>query len=101
MTYTFNIFFLLKLILDKFKKFCLSKFEGQYKYFFLNPFEVNYSNIKKIIQKIDTTIGNTSIYAHETILYAEDNININSFLKLNAGLHYSTFIVEGKFALEI
>jgi len=55
------------------------------------------SQYDSIIQKIDTTIGNTSIYAHETILYAEDNININSFLKLNAGLHYSTFVVEGKF----
>ena len=40
------------------------------------------SQYDSIIQKIDTTIGNTSIYAHETILYAEDNININSFLKL-------------------
>ncbi len=55
------------------------------------------SRYDSIVQNVDTTIGNTSIYAHETILYAEDNININSFLKLNAGLHYSTFIVEGKF----
>jgi hypothetical protein len=45
----------------------------------------------------DTTIGNKNIFAHETAFYIEDNISLGSFVKANAGLHYSTFIVEGKF----
>ena len=60
--------------LDKFKKFCLSKFEGQYKYFFLNPFEVNYSNIKKIIQKIDTITEKVCFFDGKEFFILVDNV---------------------------
>ncbi|MDO9154436.1 MAG: TonB-dependent receptor [Paludibacter sp.] len=49
------------------------------------------------IQKMDTTIGDQSIFSHETSLYIEDNINIGSFIKANIGLHYSTFYVQQEF----
>lgn len=44
----------------------------------------------------DTVMDNKSIRALETDLYVEDNWDINNFFKLNAGLHYSTFTVDGK-----
>ena len=44
----------------------------------------------------DTVTGSSKIRALETDLYAEDNWSINNFFKLNAGLHFSTFTVEGK-----
>ena len=45
----------------------------------------------------DTTIGNKNIFSHETTLFVEDNFSIGSVLKINPGLHYSTFIVQGQF----
>ena len=45
----------------------------------------------------DTIFGNANIYAHEASLYVEDNITLNSFFKLNAGLHYSAFYVQNQF----
>lgn len=44
----------------------------------------------------DSVVGGSKFRAWETDLYAEDNWNISNFLKLNLGLHYSTFTVEGK-----
>lgn len=48
-------------------------------------------------QARDTTFGDANIFAHEASLYVEDNITLNSFLKLNAGLHYSAFYVQNQF----
>lgn len=50
-----------------------------------------------LIQETDTTIGNRNVYSHETALYFEDNWSINSFIKANIGLHYSTFFVQDEF----
>jgi len=47
--------------------------------------------------QMDTTIGNKNVYSNETMLYAEDNISLGTFIKANIGLHYSTFIVENQF----
>jgi outer membrane receptor for ferrienterochelin and colicin len=55
------------------------------------------SQYDSIVQNLDTTIGNSNVLGHETALYLEDNISLGSFLKVNAGLRYSTFIVEGEF----
>ncbi len=49
------------------------------------------------VQKMDTTIGNNDVLSNESALYFEDNININNYLKVNAGLHYSTFYVQKQF----
>lgn len=48
-------------------------------------------------QNVDTTIGDKNISSHETMLYVEDNYSINDFIKINAGLHYSTFMVQEQF----
>lgn len=50
-----------------------------------------------IKQSNDTTFGNSSILSHETAIYIEDNFSIGSALKINPGLHYSTFMVQGEF----
>lgn len=45
----------------------------------------------------DTTyhnIANSKIYAHEISTYLEDNIKVNSRLRLNLGLHFSLFHVQ-------
>lgn len=46
--------------------------------------------------KFDTVAGNADIRAFETDAFVEDNWNISNFLKLNLGLHYSAFSVDGK-----
>ena len=50
-----------------------------------------------IKQNNDTTFGNSSILGHETALYFEDNFSIGSALKINPGIHYSAFMVQGQF----
>ena len=42
-------------------------------------------------------IGEPDILAHETQVYVEDDITLTDMVKLNAGLNYSTFTVNGKF----
>ena len=42
-------------------------------------------------------IGEPDILAHETQLYAEDNMTLGHAVKMNAGLNYSTFTVGGRF----
>lgn len=46
---------------------------------------------------LDSSNNNQNINASEIDLYAEDDWEINSRLKLNAGLHWSGFAVEGRF----
>lgn len=48
------------------------------------------------IMKTDTVFGDKRMYSHETMFYIEDNITLNYALKMNLGLHYSTFKVEDK-----
>ena len=48
-------------------------------------------------ERNDTTVGDKNVSAHETMMYAEDNISINRVFKINAGLHYSSFIVQKQF----
>ena len=50
-----------------------------------------------IEQQLDTTIGESNIYAHETALYLEDNMSLGHLVKANVGLHYSTFYVQKQF----
>lgn len=43
---------------------------------------------------IDTTFGNTNINAHEWAVFAEDDWQVTTRLKINAGLHFSGFMVS-------
>jgi hypothetical protein len=46
---------------------------------------------------LDTVIGDKDVFAGEVVAYAEDNFSIGQRFKMNAGLHYSAFSVQGKF----
>jgi hypothetical protein len=45
---------------------------------------------------IDTTYGNKNLEANEFLLYVEDDITVNDFLKVNVGAHFSAFTIQGK-----
>ena len=44
---------------------------------------------------LDTTFGSQKQYAHELHAYIEDDIKLGAKLKMNPGLHYSSFFVNG------
>ncbi|WP_227625883.1 TonB-dependent receptor plug domain-containing protein [Geofilum rubicundum] len=44
---------------------------------------------------IDTIYGNKNIPANEMMVYVEDDITLSQAIRLNAGLHYSNFHVQG------
>lgn len=46
---------------------------------------------------IDTTFGNRKLFTDEFYVYAEDDFDLGSRLKVNAGIHYSGFYTAGKF----
>lgn len=46
---------------------------------------------------IDTTFGNTKIYANELDAYLEDDFSIGKYIKMNLGLHASGFYVKNTF----
>ena len=45
---------------------------------------------------IDTTLGQSTIYANETSAYVEDDWTINDVFKINGGVNLSLFTVQGK-----
>lgn len=45
---------------------------------------------------VDTIIGNSNVYAHETIFYAEDNVALSKIFKANIGARFSMFNVQNK-----
>ena len=45
---------------------------------------------------IDTVVGDANIAAHEMAVYMEDNFSLGRFVKINAGIRYSTFFVQDK-----
>ena len=72
------------------------RFGGNYTYHIFRP-EVQAMKIIEGNQtEVDTTAGSPKVFAHETALYAEDNMTLGDIFRVNAGVHYSTFTVEGK-----
>lgn len=71
------------------------RFGGNYTYHQFRP-EVQSLKITDGDFAVDTVVGSSNVFAHETALYAEDNMTLGDILRVNAGLHYSTFTVEGK-----
>jgi hypothetical protein len=47
--------------------------------------------------ELDTLLGADPTYAIEHAIYAEDDYKISDKLKVNAGLHFSGFAVEGRY----
>ena len=72
------------------------RFGGNYTYHMFRPEVQSAKMIAGNEVEIDTVTGSSNVYAHETALYAEDNMTFGDIFRVNAGLHYSTFTVEGK-----
>lgn len=47
-------------------------------------------------RQVDTTFGANRIFAHEFYAYVQDDFKVNERIKVNAGLHFSGFFVNGK-----
>jgi hypothetical protein len=71
------------------------RFGGSYTYHQFRP-EVQSLKITSGEFNVDTIVGSSNVFAHETALYAEDNMTLGDIFRVNAGVHYSTFTVEGK-----
>ena len=72
------------------------RFGGNYTYHMFRPEVQAMKIIAGNETEVDTTAGSPKVFAHETALYAEDNMTLGDIFRVNAGLHYSTFTVEGK-----
>ncbi len=72
------------------------RFGGSYTYHIFKPEVQSTKMIEGEHPVIDTVTGAPTVFAHETALYAEDNMTLGDIFRVNAGLHYSTFTVEGK-----
>jgi hypothetical protein len=73
------------------------KMGAAYMYKIFTPGTVRMRQTSGSSVTLDSANNNRNINASETDLYAEDDWEITNRLKLNAGLHYSTFIVQGQF----
>ena len=72
------------------------RFGGNYTY---HRFRPDVQSIKMSFGSMgsyDTVMAPSKVIAHETALYAEDNMTFGDIFRVNAGVHYSTFTVEGK-----
>jgi len=43
--------------IENFKKYCIEDIDRKYKYYFLNPFELDFPKFRKIITKINSLVG--------------------------------------------
>ena len=77
------------------------KFGAGYLYHSFRP-EVSTAKVNNKGENIPTqdtvynSIANSRIYAHEVSAYIEDNFDLTSRLRMNAGLHFSMFHVRSK-----
>ena len=72
------------------------RFGGNYTYHIFRPEVQSFKYIEGNQTEMDTMAGSPKVFAHETALYVEDNMTLGDIFRLNAGVHYSTFTVEGK-----
>lgn len=74
------------------------KFGGGYLYHHFRPEVMTSRNYQSEVSTVqDTTyysIPNPDIYAHELSAYIEDNFDITPRLSINAGIHFSAFLVQ-------
>ncbi len=71
------------------------KFGGSYTYHTFNPGINSFKEDSEFAQQ-DTSYGSSKIYANEFYTYVQDDFKITERLKINGGLHFSGFNVEGK-----
>lgn len=71
------------------------RFGGSYTYHVFRP-DVQTMYYSGTYMNLDTVVGSPNVFAHETSLYAEDNMTLGDIFRINIGANYSTFTVEGK-----
>ncbi len=76
------------------------KFGGQFLHHIFTP-ETSSMKISENDQdenyNFDTVIGQSIVHANEFMAYGEDDWRINDWLKVNAGLNFTGFLVQGTF----
>lgn len=76
------------------------KFGGQFLHHIFTP-ETSSMKISENGQNenynFDTVIGQSIVHANEFMAYGEDDWRINDWLKVNAGLNFTGFLVQGTF----
>lgn len=76
------------------------KFGGQFLHHIFTP-ETSSFMLKEEDQydtiSVDTIFGQSTVHAEEMMVYVEDDWRINDWLKVNAGVNLSGFLVQGKF----
>lgn len=72
------------------------KFGTSYTYHTFTPdvTSMKFVDSEQTQHNIDTVGGSPKVYAHETSAYLEDNISLGKMLKLNLGMHFSSFHVD-------
>lgn len=70
------------------------RFGGKYLYHTFSP---GIETVESTDDTLNLEFNNDPIVAHEYYLYAEDNFQLGSRIRANAGLHYSGFFVNGRF----
>jgi outer membrane cobalamin receptor len=64
-------------------------------HYFSPGITVNRDRYSSDVTPVDTTYGNKNLRANEFLFYAEDEIVVTRFLKINTGVHYSNFNIQG------
>ncbi len=72
------------------------KFGGDIIYHTFKPGATTYHFSNTGVVNIDSFLGARNVYAWEMNLYAEDDYRITDLFKMNIGLHYALFYVNGK-----
>lgn len=76
------------------------KFGGQYIHHLFKPETSSFLesfNYQTSQYRFDTVLGQSRVGASELMLYAEDDWRINDKFKVNVGLNFTGFAVQGKF----
>lgn len=60
--------------LVKFNDFCVKIYENKYKYFFLNPFEITFTQLKKLINKINPESLSFFYYDEQELFFLVENV---------------------------
>ncbi len=70
------------------------RFGGKYLYHTFSP---GIETLESTDDTLNLEFNADPIYANEFYVYAEDNFQLGTRIRANAGLHYSAFFVRGKF----
>ncbi len=73
------------------------KFGAGNTFHMFSPGVTAYKKTVENVVGVDSTADATCVNANELFMYVEDDYKVNDRLKINAGIHYSAFLVDGKY----